>query len=185
MDQKGQTVLETPRLVIRQWLPEDCLRLRPLVTDPRVLKYIGNAEPWSDDRLKNFVNGGIEHAKTRGWVLWPLIYKADSNLIGFCGFNSAFAPEDEIGWWLLPDYWGRGLATEAAKAVLEYGFRTFKFPRVISVAQPANTPSTRIMQKLGMHFDRSFVHQGKDVVSYAINNPGTATNCPQEAGLDL
>jgi ribosomal-protein-alanine N-acetyltransferase len=160
-------VLETDRVIVRQWVPDDWKRLRPLATDPRVLKYIGNGEPWSDERIRGFVNGGIAMAKTRGWLLWPLIHKADSELIGFCGFNSGFAPEVEIGWWLRPEYWGRGLATEAARAVMSYGFETFGFPRLISVAQPANQRSIRVMEKLGMSFDRRFIHNEIEVVCYA------------------
>ena len=166
----GPVILETPRLIVRRWLPDDVERMRPLATDPRVLRYIGDGRPWSDDRLRRFVRGGIEQAKSRGWVLWPLVHKADELMIGFCGFDAGFPPDVEIGWRLLPEYWGRGLATEAARAVLDYGFRTFHFPRVISVAQPANVASVRIMEKLGLRFDRRFVHNGIEVVCYAIDN---------------
>src|SRR5262245_40553012 len=164
-------VLETDRLIVRHWVPDDWKRLRPLATDPRVLKYIGDGQPWSDERLQQFVNGGIEQAKIRGWLLWPLIYRPNEELIGFAGFNSTFEPEVEIGWWLLPDYWGKGWATEGGRAWLDYGFRKFEVPRVISVAQPANAASIRVMEKLGMHFERRFVHDETEVVCYAISNP--------------
>ena len=163
-------IVRTDRLLVRQWVPDDWKRLRPLMTDPRVLAYIGRGEPWPDERIRRFVDGGIEKAATRGWVLWPVVHEADAELVGFCGFNDGFPPDVEIGWRLLPAYWGRGLATEAARAVLDYGFRTFGFPRVISVAQPANVASIRVMEKIGMHFDRRFVHDGIEVVSYAIEN---------------
>jgi RimJ/RimL family protein N-acetyltransferase len=165
------TVLDTDRLYVRQWVPDDWKRLRPLVTDPRVLRHIGHGEPWPDDRTQRFVSGGIEKARTRGWVLWPVIHKADAELIGFCGFNDGFSPDVEIGWRLLPEYWGRGLATEAARAVLDYGFRRFAFPRVISVARPEDRASIRVMEKLGMQFDRRFVHDGLEVVAYAKAAP--------------
>jgi ketosteroid isomerase-like protein len=70
------------------------------------------------------------------------------------------------------------LATEAATALLDYGFRVFSFARVISVAQPANRASIRVMEKLGLHFDRNFVHNGIEVVSYAIDNPHTQGRNP-------
>jgi ribosomal-protein-alanine N-acetyltransferase len=165
-------VLETHRLLVRQWEPGDAALLRPIVTDPRVLRFIGKGEPWSDDRIRRFIDGGIEASRTRGWMLWPLVYKETGALIGFAGFNGAFAPEVEIGWWLSPDYWGRGLATEIGRVLLDYGFRTFNFPRLISVAQPANAASIRVMEKLDMRFDRRFTHEGVDVVSYAVANPG-------------
>lgn len=145
-----------------------------MFTDPRVLTYIARKEPWSDQRIQEFVNGGIEKAKTRGWILWPVIYKENAALIGFCGFNGSFEPDVEIGWRLIPEYWGRGLATEAARAVMDHGFRTWKFPRLISVAMTENLKSIRIMKKLGMQFDRQFVHAGCDVVAYAKSNPAAS-----------
>jgi RimJ/RimL family protein N-acetyltransferase len=100
-----------------------------------------------------------------------VIHREDAELIGFCGFWDGFAPEVEIGWRLRPEYWGRGLATEAATAVMEYGFRRWGFPRLIAVAQPANAASIRVMEKLGMEFERSFLHDGFEVVRYARSNP--------------
>jgi RimJ/RimL family protein N-acetyltransferase len=164
-------ILETERLYLRQWVPEDWKRFKPLATDPRVLKYIGTAEPWPDERIRQFVRRGIEAAHTRGWLLWPVIHREDGVLIGFCGFGAAFPPDVEIGWRLLPAYWDRGLATEAATAVLRYGFGRFGFDRVISVAQPANRASIRVMEKLGMALERTFFHQGIEVVCYAKENP--------------
>jgi ribosomal-protein-alanine N-acetyltransferase len=164
-------VAETQRLLVRQWVPDDWKRLLPLMTDPLVLRHIGDGQPWPEERVRRFVDGGIEKARTRGWVLWPVIHRDDAELIGFCGFNDGFAPEVEIGWRLRPAYWGQGLATEAARAVMDHGFRIFGFPRVISVAQPANRPSIRVMEKLGMTYDRDFTHDGIAVVSYAKVNP--------------
>lgn len=165
------TVLETERLRVRQWEPDDIALLRPIVTDPRVLRFIGNAEPWSDERIRGFIDGGIEASRTRGWLLWPVELKETGAFIGFAGFNGAFAPDVEIGWWLAPDHWGRGLATEVGCALLDYGFRTFNFPRVISVAQPTNIASIAVMKKLGMRFDRQLAHEGVEVVSYVALNP--------------
>ena len=164
-------ILETERLLLRHWVPEDWQRFKPLATDPRVLKYIGTGEPWSDERIQQFVQRGIERAETLGWILWPVIHRQDDVLIGFCGFSDGFPPDVEIGWRLLPDYWGKGLATEAATAVLHHGFRTFQFERVISVAQPANRASIRVMEKLGMRLEKSFLHRGLDHVCYVKENP--------------
>jgi ribosomal-protein-alanine N-acetyltransferase len=162
------TVLEPDRLLVRQWVPDDWLRLRPLVTDPRVLRCMTDPTPWSDDRTRRFVNGGIEHARGRGWVLWPLILKVDSELIGFSGFNAGYPPDVEIGWWLRPEHWGRGLAIEAGRALLDYGFRRFQFPRAISVAHPANAASIGVMRKLGLRFKKNFLHDGIELVCYSI-----------------
>ena len=165
------TVLTTPRLHLRLWQPHDWLLLRPIVTDPRMLRFIGRGEPWSDERIQKFVTGGIEAATSRGWLLWPVIHTMDKQLIGFCGFNSSYPPDVEIGWWIAPEYQGRGLATEAGRAVMEYGFRRFAFQRVISVAQPGNGASIRVMEKLGMTFERSFEKDGVALAAYAKVNP--------------
>jgi RimJ/RimL family protein N-acetyltransferase len=158
--------VQTERLFIRQWVPDDWVRFRPLGTDPRVLKHL-NTEPWSDERIQGFINRGIEVAKTRGWILWPVIHREDAVLIGFCGFP----PDVEIGWRFLPEYQGRGLATEAATAVMRYGFDTFQFDRLISVTQPANHRSLRVIEKLGMTFEKRFIHKSAEVVCYAKANP--------------
>jgi RimJ/RimL family protein N-acetyltransferase len=165
-------LVETERLFIRQWVPDDWKRFRPLGTDPRVLEFL-NTEPWSDERIRRFIDKGIEVAKTRGWILWPVIHRDDAVLIGFCGFSDEFPPDVEIGWRFLPEYWGKGLATEAARAVMRYGFDTFGFGRLVCVPQAANRRSIRVAEKLGMAFERCFVHKGTEVVCYAKANPST------------
>lgn len=162
---------ETPRLFLRSWVPDDWKRFRPLATDPRVLKYIGAGKPLTDEQIKGRIADWIRLEQERGWILWPVIHREDAALIGFCGFWDGFAPDVEIGWRLVPDYWGRGIATEAASVVMEYGFRRWNFPRLISVAQIGNAASIRIMQKLGMQFDQSFIHEGYEVVRYMKSNP--------------
>ena len=164
-------LLETERLFVRDWVPDDWKRYRPLATDPRVLKYIGRGEPSSEERVKQFVWGGIEKAKSRGWILWPVIHRDDAELIGFCGFSDGFPPDVEIGWRLRPEYWGQGLATEIASAVMAYGWKRFQFDRLISVVQPANRPSIRVAEKLGMTLEATFAHQGIEVLRYAKTKP--------------
>ena len=96
-------------------------------------------------RRSGFIDKGIEVAKTRGWILWPVIHRDDAVLIGFCGFSDEFPPDVEIGWRFLPDYWGKGLATEAAKAVMRYGFDTFGFGPLLSQVEaltPYPAPAT-------------------------------------------
>jgi ribosomal-protein-alanine N-acetyltransferase len=164
-------ILETPRLLVRKWVPDDWKRFRALFTDPRVMQYIGDGQPWSDSRIRHWVEESIEAEKTRGWVLWPLVHLEDSEVIGFCGFWTGFPPDVEMGWRLLPEYWGQGLMTEVAKALMDFGFASYHFDRLIAVAQPENRASIRVMEKIGMAFERRFKHFGIDVVSYARDNP--------------
>ncbi|OYV91675.1 MAG: hypothetical protein B7Z73_05390 [Planctomycetia bacterium 21-64-5] len=163
-------LVETERLFIRDWVSDDWKRYKPLATDPRVLKYIC-VEPSPDERIKAFVNGGIRTAKTRGWILWPVIHRDDAELIGFCGFNDGFPPDVELAWRLRPDYWGRGLATEIAQAVMEYGWNEFGFDRLVSVIHPENRASVRVAEKLGMTLDGTLSYHGSEVLRYAKNHP--------------
>jgi len=165
------SILETERLVIRDWQLSDWAALRPLAQDARVLRHIPPSEPWPDERIRGFVEQAIELSESRGWILWPVIHRRDALLIGVCGFWHSFLPDVEISWRLHPDYWGRGLMTEAASAILQYGWEKFGFDRVIAVAQPANKQSIRIMQKLGMVFEKTFLHAEVEVVRYAAANP--------------
>lgn len=163
-------LVETERLFIRDWVPDDWKRYKPLATDPRVLKYIG-VDPSPDERIQAFVERGIQTAKARGWILWPVIHRDDAELIGFCGFNDGFPSGVELGWRLRPEYWGRGLATEIARAVMEYGWNEFGFERLISVIHPDNRASIRVAEKLGMSLDGTLSYHGKEVLRYAKNNP--------------
>jgi len=165
------SILETERLVIRDWKLCDWESVRPLATDARVLRHISPSEPWADERVRGFVEQAIALSESRGWILWPVIHRRDGLLIGTCGFWHSFLPDVEIGWRLHPDYWGEGLMTEAASAVLQYGWERFGFGRVIAVAQSANEQSIRIMQKVGMVFEKTFVHGEVEVVRYAAANP--------------
>jgi RimJ/RimL family protein N-acetyltransferase len=164
-------VLETERLYLREWVPDDWIRFKPLVVEPRVIQYINQGGPWPDHRIQTRVLEYIHFGQTRGWHLWPVIHRADAALIGFCGFSDGRPPDVEIGWRLLPDYWGQGLATEAAKATLDYGFRSWSFSPVIAVAQTPNRASIRVMEKIGMTFDGTMDDRGAEVVRYVARNP--------------
>ena len=100
-------VLETDRLYLRQWVPDDWQRFKPLVVDPRVIRYIHANDIWSDERIAKRVLEYIQFGQTRGWQLWPVIHRNDSKLIGLCGFSDGFPPDVEIGWRLLPEYMGQ------------------------------------------------------------------------------
>jgi RimJ/RimL family protein N-acetyltransferase len=107
-----------------------------------------------------FLERQIEEWATRGWGLWAL--DRDGVLVGYTGFGvPEFLPEvmpvPEIGWRLHPDVWGSGLATEAAVASLDYGFGELGFTEVVSIFEPDNVASGRVMERIGMTVDRDTV----------------------------
>jgi RimJ/RimL family protein N-acetyltransferase len=169
------TRLETQRLLLADWQPQDWLAFRPIATDPDVMRHIGTGEPWPDARIQSFVRLQIEQSGRLGFCLWKLLPRAPEASgapIGFCGLQPlSGTPDIEIGWWLAKACWGRGLATEAATAVLRFGFEHIGLNRIVAIAQPANRASVRIMEKLGMHFECDLIRSQIPVVLYTINHP--------------
>ena len=175
-------MLETERLVLDPWQPDDWTRLRPIATDPEVMLYITGGTPWSDDQIRGFVGRQIALHREQGYCRWKLLEKPGrGSLIGFCGVGRfRDYDEPEIGWWLAHPWWGRGLATEAAVAALRDVFERVRLDRVVSIAMPANTASTRIMQKLGLEFECEFEDQGVRLVRYAISRARYTSRAGQE-----
>jgi RimJ/RimL family protein N-acetyltransferase len=113
----------------------------------------------------------MENSESLSFCRWPLIHADDSRLIAFCGFvESDDGPE--IGWRLGADYWGRGLATGAARTVLKHGFETLGFQRVVATVQAPNRASIRIVEKLGMEFVRRFQRIGREIVLFSVDDEG-------------
>jgi ribosomal-protein-alanine N-acetyltransferase len=166
------TRLETKRLLLADWQPEDWLAFRSIATDPDVMRYIGTGKPWPDGRIQRFVASQVEYAVKLGFCLWKLLEKPTMALIGFCGLQPlSGTPDIEIGWWLAKSRWGRGLGTEAATAALHFGFEQVGLNRIVAIAQPANRASVRIMEKLNMSFERELIRDSIHIVLYSIANP--------------
>lgn len=148
--------LKTQRLILRPWEEEDLEPLSRLNADPRTMEFLPAplTREESSARLKIYSH----HIQDHGWGLWAVSAPGVSDFIGWIGlwsidFDSHFTPAIEIGWRLLPEFWGQGYATEGAKASLQYGFDVLKLDEIVSITVPANGRSRRVMEKLGMHTD--------------------------------
>ena len=169
-DRTQEVMMETGRLRFATWGKEDWKEFGKLASDPLVVRYLGNGVPWPEERVKEFVARQIESWEKYKICLWKLLPKESDSLVGICGLQRLpEGPDVEIGWWLAPSQWGQGLATEAARQALTYGFDTGNYERIVAIAQGANRDSVRIMEKLGMRFEREAVHKGIHVVIYAIS----------------
>jgi ribosomal-protein-alanine N-acetyltransferase len=167
----GQNVVfESDRLRFATWNREDAEQFRELAADPLVLRYVSaGGEPWPEERIQEFVARQIENWEMHGICLWKLLPKDSDKLVGLCGLQQLpEGPDVEIGWWLAPSYWGKGYATEAASRALAYGFGVRKLNRIVAIAQAVNLDSIRVMDRLGMRFEREAIHKGLHVVLYAI-----------------
>jgi [ribosomal protein S5]-alanine N-acetyltransferase len=162
--------LETERLWLCAWEPGDLAAARPIFTDPDVMRYINGGVPRSDDQIRESISRQQNHLRQRGFCLWKLLLKPDARAIGDCGLQPLQldgADEVEIGWRLAKNQWGRGLATEAARVALRHAVEYARLKRVIAIAVPENRASLRIMEKLGMTFERCSSKDGFKIVVYA------------------
>jgi len=161
--------LETERLRLEPWWPDDWREFRPIARDPEVMRYITGGLPWTDEQVREFVDRQIRHFDGLGYCLWRLRELTGPSLIGFCGLQPlAGTDEIEIGWWLGREHWGKGYATEAARCALADGFERGGLKRVVAIARPDNAASRRVMVKLGMQYVGDSIHRGISVVKYAI-----------------
>jgi len=158
---KPAYIITTPRMGMRRWTTADLAPFSAMNLDPEVMKYFPATLtiPESKEALHRI----MAHFENFDYGLFVVETLADGKFVGFTGFNrpaftSFFTPCVEIGWRLVRGAWGQGLATEAAKACLEYGFNTFKFEKVYSFTATANFPSERVMQKIGMAKVGEFDH---------------------------
>src|SRR5579863_318798 len=167
--------LETARTRLEPWQADDGLAFRPIASNPEVMRYITDCEPWPDEGIREFVMRQMSCYAARQFCLWKLILKETGAVAGFCGIQPLVdTPDIEIGWWLARDRWGQGLATEAAREALRDAFQRVGLERVVAVAQPANRASIRVMEKLGMSFERNTAHKGIPVALYSVT-PGKQT----------
>ena len=169
-------VTETKRLILRYFIPSDIDRLAKIVADPEVMRF-------SETGVKNraqaedFLDWMLYHYQKYGFGLYAVIDKESSELIGYCGlllWTLDNHREMEIGYRLATDYWGRGLATEAAKAVRDYGWQLTKSDRIICIIEPTNYNSIRVAEKLGMKYEKDTVFKNIKVRIYSLMRPNSS-----------
>lgn len=155
--------LHSARLRLRTWIDGDLEPLAALCADSRVMRYFPST--LGRDEVAAALTRIQAHFDRHGFGFWALEHKADGAFVGFTGlahvgFQASFAPAVEIGWRLAPAYWGRGLASEAARAVLACGFERLGLAEVVSFTALDNLPSRRVMQAIGMREEADFDHPG-------------------------
>jgi RimJ/RimL family protein N-acetyltransferase len=158
--------LETPRLLLRRWRPEDRAPFAALNAESAMLRYLAPLQPGAIDTL---IDRFEAHFDEYGYSYWALEERETGSLIGACGlshvtFDVPFTGAIEIGWRLSERWHGRGLAREAARAVLDAAFNRFGLTRIVSFTVPANRASWGLMERLGMRpvgaFDNPTLPEG-------------------------
>ena len=161
--------IETSRLRLRMFTPEDLDALASILSDRDVVRYLGMGEPRSREKSQATIDAILSHWNKHGFGIWALDHKERGQLIGWCGLQFLDkTPEVEVAYLLDKPYWGAGLATECALASLQYGFDQLKLDRIVAIARPENVASYRVMDKVGMKYERDAHYYNIDVVYYAI-----------------
>jgi len=166
-------VLETERLILRPFMEADIEGFAPIEADPEVMRFYRSG-PRSREQTARNIAWYIELQAKHGHSLWAVIHKADQLLIGYCGLLSQQIDgesEVEIGYKLARQYWGQGLATEAARAVRDWGFAHLPVPHLISIIDPENRASIRVAEKNGMTLWKEADYHGKLCSIYRLTRP--------------
>jgi len=169
MGRMGLPTLETERVTLRPWSLDDIDALHQLWSDPQVRRYLWDDEAIPRQRAAAAVEAGVAAANRNGVGLWCVMAKPSGALAGFCGFRPIEdSPGIELLYGLLPEYWGQGLATEAARAALDYGFGAALFTRVYVRTDVGNRASVRVMERLGMKFERETSLGARPTLIYSL-----------------
>lgn len=153
--------VETSRLKLRDWKEEDILSFMRMNSDDQVMEFF--LDKLSEEETLAFYHRIQKEFEDYGYGLYAVESKETGNFLGFVGFHNFafqvdFAPGVEIGWRLCRNAWGKGYATEAASACLDYARNHLLFKTVYSFTAIPNKRSARVMQKIGMHFEKEFDH---------------------------
>jgi len=160
--------IETERLLLRMFVPEDAEPLHRIWNDPVVMKYIDGWRP-SLEEAEAAIGRLSERWREQGFGQWALVLKENLALIGYAGFKYLDQTEQvELLYGIDKPYWNRGYTTEAARACLRYVFENTALDRIVAVANPDNAGSWRVMEKLGMKREGMARYYNSELVYYAI-----------------
>ena len=162
--------METERLLFRPYTDDDLDFLEMLLTNPNVMRYIGNGQTRDEEGLQKFRERiYLMYFRKPDFGLKVLVEKASNKRIGHAGLVPQMIDgkeEIEIGYWIAEEYWGRGFATEAARALKNLGKNQLQLGKLIALIQKGNSASQRVAEKIGMQVEKEIQLEGKDVYVY-------------------
>lgn len=162
-------MIETTRLILRPFTPDDLDELIEMRSDPDVYKYLGGIRLQNPAAITRRLGAYMAAQEKYGFSSCAAIWKETGQMVGWGGLMPLEdSGEVEVGYGFIKDFWGRGLGTELTRAWLEYGFGKAGLERIVAIAIPGNTASTHIMEKVGMSYEKNAVHYGSDCIFYAI-----------------
>lgn len=161
---------ETERLWLRPFTLEDVADAYQMNLDPEVSRFTGDGGVQSFEVIRKRIQEDVmgDYQKY-GYGRLAVIEKRSGKFIGFAGLKYlADRAETDLGFRLIQSYWGRGIATEASRPLLEYGFRELGLERIIALVFPENLASVRVLEKLGFTFGQFIIENGCRIAYYTI-----------------
>jgi [ribosomal protein S5]-alanine N-acetyltransferase len=170
-------ILETERLILRSFRADDVDAMAQLFANPEFMRFSLGVFTERKQTVA-FIE------KVMGWgragipSQFAVVPRGEERIVGYCGFfqHPEVPGEIEIGYRLHPDYWNRGLISEAARAVRDHAFADLKLPRVISLIHPENIPSRRVAEKNEMKVEKEITFRGFPTLVYAISREQWVAN---------
>ena len=166
-----KVIFETDRLLVRQYVEEDAEAFFRLNTDPEVLRFVPDQALQSVEQARQvLIDHPIADYRKHGFGRGACILKSTGEQIGFAGLKYLDElGEVDVAYRLLPAYWGQGLATEAARAAVRYGFAELGLPRIIGLVMPENIASARVLEKAGLRYVDTAAFWGHQFSKYIID----------------
>lgn len=165
---------ETDRLKHRSLSVDDAEAFYQLNCDPEVMRFTGELPLQSIGEAREAIENYPDFDSI-GYGRWGCIMKGEESICGFCGLKYL---EDlnvvDVGYRFLPQYWGKGLATEACHASIRFGFEVLGLPYIIAMVLPENLASIRVLEKVGMKLEGNVMFEGLNPLRYGIHNPRLA-----------
>ena len=163
-------ILETERFRLREFHPDDAAVKYHLNADPEVIQYTGNKPFASIEETRSFLERYEDYQKN-GFGRWWCVSKSSDEIVGWCGLKREDG-EVDVGYRFFKKYWGQGIATETAKACVEFGFRSLNIDRIVGRALKANPASIRVLEKIGLlYWKEEWIEDLGACEVWALNNP--------------
>ncbi|GAA3635018.1 GNAT family N-acetyltransferase [Flavivirga jejuensis] len=166
------TIIETERLILREFTMNDFEAVYEFNSNTELHKYTGDEIIKSLDHAKEIIKDiWIQDYKKYGYGRWATIYKPENKIIGFAGLK--YLPEineTDIGFRFLPEYWGKGIASEITEEIIRFGFENLRLDKIIGIAMPENVGSWKVLEKNGLTLYKvgEYDGDGKDYKWYKI-----------------
>lgn len=152
----SKTILKTERILLRKFEDSDALAVFEFGSNKEVQRYTGEPLLTHLEQARDIIVNTIQKDYVKyGYGRWAVVYRPENRVIGFAGLK--YLPEfdeTDIGYRILPEYWGKGITTEMCIPIVSYGFDVLKLDKIIGITLPENTASIRVLEKIGLKFQK-------------------------------